>query len=952
MAENALLRDVMTLRRALENKKLVIFVGGGVSVNSSLPTWRELVMKFAEEIDYFSDESNKKPDLTSDDLLKIPQYVYDFNPERYAKIIEETMKVNMPANVINEKILEILPNHIITTNYDQLFENVSDPNLSQYHIISSDSHLLTNSGEHYLIKMHGDIDDLDKIVLKENDYLNYSNQRILIETFIKSLLVDHIFLFVGYSLSDFNLKQIMTWVEYLSDKENVSENRHHNFTFQTIEIKHFEKIYWENKNLFIIDSNSLPETLIEKYSDSSLSLKDGQLLYTFLCLLLDESSDLEIEENASLVLERYEAYDPVNYLYAYDLLERSMIKDYDYEAGRLTLHSKEQFDRWQRLLSNEPMRHYWSKSGIREIQSPGSKITIEIPLSEELSKEKDCMGHLMSFDYRTLASNLTTSDLSSNRISYYQAQLNPSSQETYVNFKRQSNTQWDRLLSRYNDFLYHRLLQTADISIDTEIRRYIDVMTPYEKNVYHYLFSLLEQGENLKRKEFLARLVAELEQSYLKPSFNKGNPEKLFSKLKTRVYEHFWFFKLNGILLDQDRDTQYNFQYYIKALLVSQVKADSMAAPYEWELLDVHLFLMNACADKTSTLFKLYPVQTITLSKEVDLVKIATNFFDSILYTLDHQDHRLIEKLSNLTLLIRLVEMTKTDKGNILSSVIQLVTSDSFREYRLDLDTIDELCQLILYLVENEAILDIEDLSLLVKERPFEALPNRPLYQIAKAIQRQSVKFNNDLLAERWSELEAVFTKDCEKLWLVTNLLPILPESIVTRYQPLFEANLNRLDPSLLVRLCERKVVNPAKIQPIHWLNRIEDALLSQDEGSQSSLVTVETIIEECVILYLHGIFDELTFLTDFIEFSVFLQFFLDVEHFDFSKIDLKHPVWVKVFQHKTYRAVILEKGREPLRQAVKHDMNLHQATELQRKVFYKYLADEEEEQEVWLKFE
>ena len=46
---------------------------------------------------------------------------------------------------------------------------------------------MSKKGRNYIIKMHGDIDDIENIVLKEDDYLNYSQNHIIIETFIKSL---------------------------------------------------------------------------------------------------------------------------------------------------------------------------------------------------------------------------------------------------------------------------------------------------------------------------------------------------------------------------------------------------------------------------------------------------------------------------------------------------------------------------------------------------------------------------------------------------------------------------------------------------------------------------------------------------------------------------------------------------------------------------------------------
>ena len=75
--------------------------------------------------------------------------------------------------------------------------------------MTRDSDLLSEANDRYIIKMHGDLDNPDTIVLKESDYIKYEQDHPLISTFIKSLLVNHTFIFLGYSLNDNNLNLII-----------------------------------------------------------------------------------------------------------------------------------------------------------------------------------------------------------------------------------------------------------------------------------------------------------------------------------------------------------------------------------------------------------------------------------------------------------------------------------------------------------------------------------------------------------------------------------------------------------------------------------------------------------------------------------------------------------------------------------------------------------------------
>ncbi|NGU54149.1 hypothetical protein G6Z29_13000, partial [Clostridium perfringens] len=194
---------VRYIKNARDEDKLIIFVGAGISKNSNLPDWEQLIKVFVNKLNYPVKEEDK---LSSDEYLKIPQYYYNIHgKEEYKKLIKEELDVGGQPNDIHKLIFKLNPKHIITTNYDRLLENTIIEQRMLFDVISKDKDLLDSKKSKYIIKMHGDIKELDNIVLKENDYLNYSQNHILIETYIKSLLVSNTFLFIGYSLNDYNL---------------------------------------------------------------------------------------------------------------------------------------------------------------------------------------------------------------------------------------------------------------------------------------------------------------------------------------------------------------------------------------------------------------------------------------------------------------------------------------------------------------------------------------------------------------------------------------------------------------------------------------------------------------------------------------------------------------------------------------------------------------------------
>ena len=189
------------LSAALARRKLVIFVGAGVSKNSGLPTWGQMVQAFAEQIGYPMEGR-----LATEEYIRIPQYYYCMDEseghEAYYSLIKSMIPENICPNPLNWLIVSLHPKHIVTTNFDTLMDQAA----KGYQVIREDKDLLTGMSAHYLLKLHGDIKNPGKLVFKEDDYLQYGETHRLMETFLKSLLIDHVFLFVGYSLNDYNLK--------------------------------------------------------------------------------------------------------------------------------------------------------------------------------------------------------------------------------------------------------------------------------------------------------------------------------------------------------------------------------------------------------------------------------------------------------------------------------------------------------------------------------------------------------------------------------------------------------------------------------------------------------------------------------------------------------------------------------------------------------------------------
>lgn len=203
-------KELKEILKASENNKLVFFIGSGFSKFSETefkksPDWNQL-------IDELKDDLNASHER---DPLKIAQlYFLKFGHHTYVNKIKSSIIELEPSN-FHKNLFDLNPHYIITTNWDDLIEKTAKNLGLAYDLVSSDIDLAQSELDKKIIKMHGDFRQ-HNFVFKEDDYLRYSNNFPLIENYIKGIFSTSMIIFLGYSYSDYDLKQIVTWITNIS----------------------------------------------------------------------------------------------------------------------------------------------------------------------------------------------------------------------------------------------------------------------------------------------------------------------------------------------------------------------------------------------------------------------------------------------------------------------------------------------------------------------------------------------------------------------------------------------------------------------------------------------------------------------------------------------------------------------------------------------------------------
>ena len=84
-------KEIEVLAEELRDGKLIIFVGAGVSMNSKLPSWNELIRDYAEKLGMIKE--NEQRSFNGEETLEIPEIYYDkFGKIKYYEILEKRFK--------------------------------------------------------------------------------------------------------------------------------------------------------------------------------------------------------------------------------------------------------------------------------------------------------------------------------------------------------------------------------------------------------------------------------------------------------------------------------------------------------------------------------------------------------------------------------------------------------------------------------------------------------------------------------------------------------------------------------------------------------------------------------------------------------------------------------------------------------------------------------------------
>lgn len=263
-----------------------LFIGSGFSRRYlDLPTWEELLSNFFAtsfidgEFEYYKSKCNGNLPLLASTLSKEFHEVWwknnNFKKNRTLHKSLASQNLNLPLKIeiseyiksiqklstTYEKEIELLKSStidgIITTNWDNFLED----NFKDFNIYIGQQELLFSEaisiGEIY--KIHGCISRPESIVVTEEDYLDFNSKNAYLAAKLLTIFVEHPIIFIGYSLSDNNIQQIIDSIVKCVEPQNL-EKLQNRLIF--VEWKEGAQFEMKDSSMKLPDNKVLPIKLI------------------------------------------------------------------------------------------------------------------------------------------------------------------------------------------------------------------------------------------------------------------------------------------------------------------------------------------------------------------------------------------------------------------------------------------------------------------------------------------------------------------------------------------------------------------------------------------------------------------------------------------------------------------------------------------------------------------
>ena len=234
-----------TLVRELAARRCVLFIGSGVSAGSlndkglNVKTWSEFITEACGLVG----DSHKKQEI--EDLLKLQNYLvalegikkYSNNADFRELLNSNFNDPSFNPNELHRIIMDLDSRVVVSTNFDKLYENhcastTATNGAGAFKVIQYSSTDLCDelkSDTRLIIKAHGSIDEVNRMIFTRSEYHTARAQNHGFYEILKALFMTNTVVFIGCGMQDPDMLLVLEEVNIVGE----SANPHYVITHET-----------------------------------------------------------------------------------------------------------------------------------------------------------------------------------------------------------------------------------------------------------------------------------------------------------------------------------------------------------------------------------------------------------------------------------------------------------------------------------------------------------------------------------------------------------------------------------------------------------------------------------------------------------------------------------------------------------------------------------------------
>jgi hypothetical protein len=208
------------LAEKLSKRQLILFVGAGVSMSLKLPSYGALIREIGDHVGFDGEIFEG-----FGDYLTLAEYYHAkksglLELQRHLQKNWKRSRQDILESPVHRAIVELGCDQIYTTNFDGFLEQAHRGMSRPYRTIRSAKNLVDlPRGVTQIVKLHGDLSSPSTMVFTETSFFERLSFEAPLDVKLRSDALGKSLLFVGYSLSDINIRYLMFRLQRQWEKE-------------------------------------------------------------------------------------------------------------------------------------------------------------------------------------------------------------------------------------------------------------------------------------------------------------------------------------------------------------------------------------------------------------------------------------------------------------------------------------------------------------------------------------------------------------------------------------------------------------------------------------------------------------------------------------------------------------------------------------------------------------